>query len=141
MGVSTQDFKPENPEKVWIVEQRPPTQIRMFEQSLRLHLANLSTMAIHVSRVINNPIRTLRLEVRLSHKHHSMERLMLHGLVEKEQIAGPRRSEIARNQVRVVTEERNAIRKFAEGALRGSCGDSVISLRPAGGARRGLRRW
>lgn len=140
-GVSAQDFKPENSQKVRIAEQRPPTQIRVFKQSCRLHFANLSTMAVQVPRVINDPIQALRLEIRLSHKHHGVERLMLHGLVEKEQIAGTRRSEIARNQECVVTKERGAIHKFAEGALHGLSGGCGIGLWRAGRARRGFRRW
>ena len=67
----------------------------MFEQGPRLHLANLAAVAIQVAGVINDPIRALRLVVRLSDKQHGMERLALHGLVEEQQVAGLGRADVA----------------------------------------------
>ena len=47
-----------------------------------------------------------------------MERLALHGLVEEQQVAGLSRADVARNRVGIVTEERGAVGKLHESALR-----------------------
>ncbi len=92
-------------------------QVRVPKQRLRPHGANFPPPAVDIAGVVDNPIRTMRLEVRPSDKDHGVEGFLLHSLVEKQQIAGVSRAEVARNQVRIVSEEGGAIGEFHERAL------------------------
>jgi hypothetical protein len=83
IGGSTQNFQAEDSQEIWIIEQRSPMQVGVFEQRPRLNFANLASVAVHITSMVNDPIRALRLVVRPSDKQHGMERLALHGLVEK----------------------------------------------------------
>lgn len=79
--------------------------------------ADLAPPAIHFSRVVNNPIRMLRLKVRTPDKKHRVIGLGLPWLAVKENVARPRRPDVARDNECVVVKERRCVRELGEGAV------------------------
>jgi hypothetical protein len=127
--VSAQNSQAVDSQKVWVFEQRPPMQIRVAKQSCCLDFANLAAMAVNIAGMIYDPVRPLMLKMRFAHKKHGVERLTLHGLVEEEQVAGLSRSDVARDAVGVVPQERGTIGKLHESAL-----SKIVRLQGAGAA-------
>ena len=70
--------------------ERPPARVRMLEQKAGPQVADFPRPPVQVARVIDEPVRVVRLEVRRTYKENDVIRLLLCRLKEEEEVASPR---------------------------------------------------